>query len=93
MTQQDYFYESMPDGIAIAIQSFDPDLECCGQEGYELLVMTFGTDVNGNHVKTASEADYAKFAKSMAALFELEQCPSIEDAKAIMQQALQQWGG
>lgn len=93
MTETDYFNESVPDGIANAINEFDPEIKCCGQDGYELLVMTFGADVSGSHFKAATEALYEKFAEAMKSWFELESTPTIQDAKTIITKALRQWGG
>ncbi len=93
MTENDYFDESVPDGIANAIHEFNPALECCGQDGYELLVMTFGVDVSGSHLKAATEVSYEKFAEAMKSWFELESTPTIQDAKTIITKALCQWGG
>lgn len=55
MVADDYFHESVPDGISIAVNEYDREIECCGQEGYELLVMTFGSSVCGDDLKSATE--------------------------------------
>ncbi|MPW31483.1 hypothetical protein F9L16_21140 [Agarivorans sp. B2Z047] len=93
MEEYDYFNESVPDGISIAIDAYDSSLECCGQDGHELLVKTFGPHVSGKDLKSASEEDCLKFASVMKDYFELSYSPTAKDAKTIIDKALVQWGG
>ena len=93
MEEYDYFNESVPDGISNAIDAYDESLECCGQDGYELLVKTFGPDVCGNDLKSAQETECERFASAMKDYFELSYKPAVEDAKTIIHKALAQWGG
>lgn len=89
----DFFNESVPNGISRAIVEYDGSLECCGQDGYELLVITFGSQVCGNDLKYATDEDYKKFAIAMQSYFELSYLPLIDDVRIIIDQALMQWGG
>ena len=89
----DYFNESVPDGITNAIYEYDQRIECCNQDSYELLVMTFGSEVCGRDLKEATDQQFSKFAKSMETLFELSSPPTLQDAKEIISGALRQWGG
>ena len=89
----DYFHDSVPDGISIAINAYDKSIECCGEDSNELLVMTFGSDVCGDDLKAASENDIEKFATSMKDYFELTYLPEADDVREIISKALVQWGG
>ena len=93
MTDNDYFDESVPDGICNALLEIYPDMEFCGQDGYELLVMTFGSAVNGERVKGFTDNDCERMALSIQTLFELPSRPSREQAKRVISYALNQWGG
>ena len=93
MSDNDYFIESVPDGISNAISEFDEKIDCCNQDSYELLVMTFGSDVCGDDLKNADDESYDKFAQNMQQYFELDYTPNGEDAKLIIEKALSQWGG
>lgn len=93
MEEYDYFNESVPDGISNAIDAYDENLECCGQDGYEILVKTFGSDVCGGDLKSASEPEFKRFASAMQEYFELSYLPTADDAKSIIHKALLQWGG
>lgn len=93
MDDDDYFYDSVPDGISNAIYEFDDDIECCNQDSYELLLKTFDDKLCGDALKSATDEEYAKFAQAMKDYFELSYLPTGEDAKKIIRQALNQWGG
>ena len=93
MSNDEYFYDSVPDGLSIAINAFDSSTECCNQDSWELLVRTFGPGVSGTDLKTAKETDFVRFAEAMKAYFELSYLPSPDDAKTLINYALTQWGG
>jgi len=91
--KNDYFIDSIPDGISNAIREFDMNIECCDHDSYEILVMTFGHDVCSDDLKSATDDSLSKFAENMQKYFELSYRPSIKDAKSIIKKALYQWGG
>jgi hypothetical protein len=93
MADNDYFDESVPDGISNAMMEVFPDLECRGQDGYELLVKTFGSAVNGKRVKAFSDDDCERMALAIQSLFGLSSRPSRDQARRILSRALEQWGG
>jgi hypothetical protein len=93
MSEDDVFDESVPDGICNAIWRLYPEIPCCGQDGYELLVMTFGPSVNGERVKRFTEDDCERMARAMQSLFGLRSRPSSTEARDVISRALAQWGG
>jgi hypothetical protein len=93
MNDNDYFYESISDGIVNAIMALDETIDCSNQDGYELLVGTFGSSFTPDELRNSELESYEKFAENMQELFELEKQPTIADAKWIISRALKQWGG
>jgi hypothetical protein len=93
MADNDYFLESVPDGIANGVHAYCPSIECSGSDAYELLVMTFGKDVDGARVKKFTEQDCERFAKAMQKFFERPSPISPKTARKIIDHALLQWGG
>ena len=91
MSENEYFYESLPDGICNAINRYDDRIECCNQDGYELLVKVFGPSFHEADLVNAKEKDYTAFAEAMKELFELDYFPLASDAKDIIEQAFKQW--
>ena len=83
----DYFHDSVPDGLSIAINGYDESIQCCEEDGDELLVMTFGKGVCGNDLEAASDKDIKKFATSMKDYFELSYLPEADDVKEIINKA------
>ena len=88
----DYFHESVPDGISNGIHAFDSNIDCSNQDSYELFVEVFGSNVCGDDLKNASDEELGRFAQVMQTYFELTYLPSTDDAKRIIRQALEQWG-
>jgi len=76
--KNDYFIESMPDGISNAIHEFDATIECSNQDSHEILVMTFGSEVCGDDLKSVTDDEYNKFAENMQKYFELSYKPSLK---------------
>lgn len=89
----DYFIESIPNGIAGTIDELFPDVECCGQDGYELLIATFGENVDGERMKAFTHEDCKKMADEMQSLFEMKMRPTNKQAEYIIKRALDRWGG
>ena len=88
-----YFMESVSDGISNAIDEYDAGIECTNQDGYELIVMTFGKGVSADSFRNASNADFEAFGKNMLSYFELDKEPEKKDVEAILKKALSQWKG
>jgi hypothetical protein len=93
MADDDYFLESVPDGIANGVQEHCPSILCSGNDAYELLVTTFGKDVDGSRVKKFTEKDCRRFAKAMQEVFGRPSPISPKTASKIINHALLQWGG
>ncbi|PQO43033.1 hypothetical protein [Blastopirellula marina] len=89
----DYFDESVPDGVANAVQELFPEIDCSGQDGYELLVMTFGDDVDGARFKAFDERHCREMAANLQSYLELSEPVSTEQGRFVIESALRQWGG
>ncbi len=87
----DYFLESVPDGIANAINDV-LGIVCSGQDGYEVLTDTFGSDVNGSCFKSFTDEHCKKMAASITAWFELEEPVTQAQGREIIERAIRQWG-
>lgn len=88
----DYFLDSVPDGIANGVMELFPDILVSGQEGYELLINTFGSEVDGKRFKSFSEEDCKKVAHCIQDFLEIEGV-SAQQGRTIIEIALRQWGG
>ncbi len=91
--KNDYFIESVPDGIANAVYELFPETECNGQDGYELLLDTFGNDVTGKRFKAFSAQHCAEMALNIRTYFELEKAVSPAQGRYVIKRALRQWMG
>ena len=40
MIDNNYFLESIPDGISNAINDYDESIDCCNQDSYDILLKT-----------------------------------------------------
>ena len=89
----DYFLESISDGIANAISELFPDIECSGQDGYELLTDTFGDDGVRDRMKSYTLDDCNKLAVNIQSWFEVDEKPTLDQARAVIDRALHQWDG
>ncbi|ESA37407.1 hypothetical protein N836_03180 [Leptolyngbya sp. Heron Island J] len=90
---EDYFNESVPNGIANAVYELFPETECNGQDGYELLTDTFGSNVDGQAFRTFTSEHCEKMAQSIQNYFELEQTVSAQQGRYVIEWALNQWDG
>ena len=90
---EDYFEESVPDGIANAIFEILPETECCGQDGYELLTLTFGEGVDGQTFKAFTDQHCQEMAQNIQSYFELDEPVSVDQGRFVIESALNQWGG
>lgn len=90
-SDDDYFLESVPDGISTAVHELFPGHECTNQDSYELLCAVFGDDFGPSDLERAGPAQYLAFAAAMASWFELGIKPTAEQASLILDRALRQW--
>lgn len=85
-----HFLENFPNSITNAIDYFDDEIECCGQDSYEIIIATFGKDYSLKQLREASDADIQAFAKHMKRILELDEEPNLDTVKKIISQALRQ---
>jgi len=88
-----HFLENFPNGITNAIDYFDDEIECSGQDSYEIIVATFGKDYSLKQLRAATDTDTQAFAKHMKRILELDAEPSLDSVKKIISQALRQCVG
>ena len=93
MIENNYFWESIPDGISIAINDYDESIDCCNQDSYDILIESFGDNLTPNTLENISEVELLKFANNIKIYFELNHAPSISESTKIITAALEQWGG
>jgi len=88
-----HFLENFPNNITNAIDYFDDEIECCGQDSYEIIIATFGKDYSLKQLKEITDIDIQAFAKHMKRILELDEEPSLDSVKKIISQALKQCVG
>ena len=88
-----HFLENFPNSITNAIDYFDDEIECCGQDSYEIIIATFGKDYSLKQLRAATDADIQAFAKHMKKILELDEEPSLDSVEKIISQALRQCVG
>mgnify|MGYP006111580681 CR=1 FL=1 len=93
MIDNNYFLESIPDGISNAINDYDESIDCCNQDSYDILLKSFGDSLNPNTLKNINDSDLLKFSNNVKIYFELSNAPSISESEKIITTALAQWGG
>ena len=88
----DYFYDSIPDGLSNALQEIDDEIECSNFDSINILSTVFGRQFSSNDLQQITETSFQKLAECIKDYFELTEF-SVEDAEKVLDRALKQWDG
>ena len=87
-----YFYDSVPDGLSNALHEIDDEIECSNSDSMSILCTVFGREFSSDDLQKIDETSFQKLAECIKDYFELAEF-SIEDAKKVFERAIEQWDG